>query len=294
MCEVGNQKDLLSWLQEDFTPAIIAARKALEPHVKKCLEIATVLNQALTRFIEEHKETIELWVRFAEIYPILKPYIDNISESLSDPDFEVANDVIEYAHIFGAIDLEKSPEAITLMSIISTEIFQKSVSDFYLNSSLDIKRLPLIQEAMLLHNLGYYGGSICLLYGLIEGVLTESFEKAKYIIRISGHTSPIKPDGTTNSKHKLTGLVQKLDHAISNHDHLDSYYDRIKSYELVNGKPDQTIPKTRNSILHGESVDFNTEKRSAQLIMWLYSALLHVDALGFNNSIKPTQHGGEA
>jgi len=284
MSEVGEQKDLLIYLQENITPTIIAIGKTLEPFIQFIEEH----KEPFIRFIEEHKETIELWVQFAAIYPKLELYIDNISKGLNDPDFEIANDVVKFAHILDAIDLEKSPEAITIMSVISSELFQKSVNDFYLNSCLDKRRLPLIQEAMLLHKLGYYGGSICLLYGLIEGVLTESFIKNKYIFCNNDLINPISHNGTVNSKKNLTGIVAKLDHAISYEDPLKTYYQKIKSYKLVSGESGGTISKTRNSILHGGSVDFNKERRSAQLLMWLYSVLLHVDALGFNNSFEST------
>lgn len=141
-------------------------------------------------------------------------------------------------------------------------------------------RLPLIKEALELHNRQFYAGSICLLYGLIEGVLTESFEKANYIVLNSNKVNPINPDGATNQKANLTGLVLKLDHAITHQDQLQSYYKKIKSYELVSGDSEKTIPKTRNEILHGGSLSFNTEKRSAQLIVWLYSSILHIRVLG--------------
>ena len=267
MSNDANQKDFFIWWREDLTPASVAARKNLEPHIKRWQEIAVAFNKALNQFVEEHRETIELWAAFAKAYPQLEPYIDNITQGLNDPDFEIANDVVEIAHIFEVINLERSSESVSILSVISSPLFQKSIIDFYTNLPLEQERLQLIQEALLLHNLSYYGGSICLLYGLIEGTLTESFEKANYVSINANKINPIEVDGTTNTGRNLTGLVQKLEHAISKRDELSTYYGKIKSYQLVNGDPQETIPKTRNNILHGGSVDFNTEKRSAQLIL---------------------------
>ncbi|WP_238536680.1 hypothetical protein [Pseudoalteromonas maricaloris] len=258
----------------------MATRKALEPHIQQWRQIALAVNKALNEFVEEHRESIELWTQFAKIYPQLEPYINNISSGLNDPDFEIANDVIELAHIFAAIDLQKDPSAASILDVISSEAFQNSLIDFYSSMSLDADRLPLIKEALDLHNSEKYAGSICLLYGQIEGVLTESFEKANYIIINQKKINPVKIDGSVNNKSNLTGLVPKLEHAITRQDQLQSYYSKIKTYELVAGDAEETIPKTRNKILHGGDLGFNTEKRSAQLILWLYSTILQVRVLG--------------
>ncbi len=185
MTDSLEQKDFITWWKDDFAPVVAAARKTLEPYIQKLQEISIALNTTLTRFIEEHKDVIELWINFAKIYPKLEPYINNIAVGLNDPEFEVANDVIEIAHIFDAIDLEKEPESISLMNVIAGKNFQQSLLSLYKNALLNQQRLALINEALELHNNKYYGGSICMLYGLLEGVLTESFEKASYII-ISG------------------------------------------------------------------------------------------------------------
>jgi hypothetical protein len=273
-------KDFLTWWKEDFGPALMATRKALEPHIQQWRQIALAVNKALKEFVEEHRESIELWAQFAKIYPQLKPYVHNIFSGLNDPDFEIANDVIELAHIFAAIDLQKDPSAASILDVISSEAFQNSLIDFYSGMSLDADRLPLIKEALDLHNSEKYAGSICLLYGQIEGVLTESFEKANYIIINQKKINPVKMDGSVNNKSNLTGLVPKLEHAITRQDQLQSYYSKIKTYELVAGDAEETIPKTRNKILHGGDLGFNTEKRSAQLILWLYSTILQVRVLG--------------
>jgi len=270
-------RDFFTWWKEDFAPALIAARKALEPHIRQWQQYAVAMNKALSEFIiEEHCERLELWAKFAEFYLQLKPYLNNITSGLSDPDFEIANDVVEWAHVFEAIDFQKDPNAITLLDVISNQAFQKSLVDFYASLTLDQNRLPLIKEALELHNKEHYAGSVCLLYVLIEGVFTESLEKAKYVSINQRKINPVKADGFINQKSNLTGLVPKLDHAITRQDQLKLYYTKIKTYELVAGDAEQTIPRTRNEILHGGSVSFNTEKRSAQLILWLYSIMLHM------------------
>lgn len=279
MSNQSEDKDIFTWWREDIAPTLEATRKAIQPKIKQWQEIALVVNAAFDVFIEKHRETIELWALFAKIYPQLKPYLDNITSGLDDPDFEIAHDVIKLAHIFSAIDLQKDPSAASLLDVISSKQFQNSLLDLYSCMTLDKDRLPLVKEALELHSIGKYAGSICLLYGQIEGILTESFEKAEYIIIAHGRVNAVQIDGSVNTKSNLTGLVPKLNHAITRQDQLQSYYSKIKTYELVAGDGEETIPKTRNKILHGDDLSFNTEKRSAQLILWLYSTILQIRAL---------------
>jgi hypothetical protein len=122
---------------KDFAPAVISARKALEPHIKQWQQFAGAINKALNTFLEEHRETLELWGQFAKIYPQLEPYLDNISKGLNDPDFEMSNDVVELAHIFEAIDLQKDPNTHSLLYVISNQAFQKSLIGLYSGLTLD-------------------------------------------------------------------------------------------------------------------------------------------------------------
>lgn len=282
-----NLSSSIEALIKAVTPVAEAARHAIEVHREKLQQIATAINEGIAAFIENHKEVFVGLAQFAEVYPKLRPYLENIIKGFEDPDFEIANDVVEMAHIFAAIDLNSEPESCNLMTLIKSDNFTQSIHNIYKASSLNEARISLIKEALDLHEVGSYGGSVCLLYGLIEGVLTESFEKAKYIINTYNRVHAVKADGSVD-KRVLTGLVPKLNHAITREDHLIDYYRKILTYELVSGNEEETIPKTRNSVLHGSSLDFNTEKRSAQLILWLYSTLLHVEALGVNDP-PPTQ-----
>ena len=270
------------WFREEFAPALLVTMKTVEPHIRKGIKLAIIIQKNLDTFVRTNREAISAWAQFAEVYPKLQPYVENIKVGLLDPDFQIANDVIRLSHIYSVIDLEKEPEVTSLMSVISGKNFQNSLISFYKNISLEQERLPLIEEALLLHNQKHYAGSICLLYSLLEGVITESFEKAAYIQKISEKYFPIKKDGTINRKRPLNGLIPKIEHAIVQEDDLKAYYEKIICYKLVSDDPKQTISKTRNQIMHGNLLDFNTEARSSQLILWLYSMLIHIQVLGLD------------
>ncbi|MFM4836037.1 hypothetical protein ACEUCO_05330 [Aeromonas veronii] len=279
MVDKQDNKDFFTWLREDLAPELAAAQKSWEPYIYRFQQYATAINKALICFIEEHRDTLALWVELSKVYPKLEPHINNIISGLDDPELEIANDVIRVVHVIESIDLNKDPSTASLLDVISTDSFQNSLIDAYLNLKLDQDRLGLIKEALELHNKKYYAGSVCLLYGLLEGTITESFERAGYIIRTKGNIRAVKESGLGGSDKPLNGLVPKINHAITCKDELESYYHKMKTYELVSGDQNKTLPRERNAVLHGNSVTFNTERHSAQLILWLYSTILHVRIL---------------
>lgn len=273
----GNE-ETINWLRKDVPLLLADTRENLKPYIEQWRKTVTETRQALNKFAKEYQADIDIWVNFAKVYPQLEPHVDNIIAGIDNTEFQVGTDIIELAHIFEAIDLQSDPGATSILSVISSKKFQESLIHSYHETTLNIDRLPLIQEALELHNHKYYAGSICLLYGQFEGVLTDSFEKFSYIVKKGDKIIPVARDGTV--KGNLSGLVPKLAHAIKMEDERQNFYEKIQNHELVAGDEKQTIPKTRNGILHGSDMSFNTEKRSAQLILWLYSILLQVRVLG--------------
>ena len=278
MTNKSENKETINWLRKELPLFLADTRKTVNPYIEQWRKTTIETRQALNKFAKEYQADIDIWIKFTEVYPQLEPHVDNIIAGIDNSDFQVGTDIIELVHICEAIDLQSDPHATSILSIISSKSFQDSLIHSYHESTLNIDRLPLIQEALELHNNKYYAGSICLLYGQFEGVLTDSFEKFGYIVKEGDKIRPVAGDGTV--KGSLSGLVDKLKHAIKMEDELQSFYERIQNHELVAGDEKQTIPKTRNGILHGSDMSFNTEKRSAQLILWIYSIILQVRVLG--------------
>ena len=277
MTNQSENEETINWFRTEFPLFLADTRKTVKPHIEQWRKTITETRQTLNKFVKEYQAYIDIWVKLAEVYPQLEPHVDNIIVGIDNTEFQVGTDIIELAHIFEAIDLQSDPDTTSILSVISSKNFQKSLIHSYNDSTLNIDRLSLIEEALELHNNEYYAGSICLLYGQFEGVITESFIKVEYIFEDDGK---VKAIGTNGKKCTLNGLVAKIDHGIARNDKLNIFYKKVKNHELVKDDKEQTISKTRNGILHGSNVNFNTEERSAQLILWLYSIILQVRVLG--------------
>lgn len=223
MINQSENEETFNWLRKDFTLFLADTRENLKPYIEQWRKTVTETRQALNKFAKEYQADIDIWVNFAKVYPQLEPHVDNIITGIDNTEFQVGTDIIELAHIFEAIDLQSDPDATSILSVISFKNFQKSLIHSYHETTLNIDRLPLIQEALELHNNEYYAGSICLLYGQFEGVLTNSMEKAGYIIK-KGNKIEAVASNEKGKKDKLSGLVPKLAHAIKMEDELQKFY----------------------------------------------------------------------
>lgn len=223
MINQSENEETFNWLRKDFPLFLADTRENLKPYIEQWRKTVTETRQALNKFAKEYQADIDIWVNFAKVYPQLEPHVDNIITGIDNTEFQVGTDIIELAHIFEAIDLQSDPDATSILSVISFKNFQKSLIHSYHETTLNIDRLPLIQEALELHNNEYYAGSICLLYGQFEGVLTNSMEKAGYIIK-KGNKIEAVASNEKGKKDKLSGLVPKLAHAIKMEDELQKFY----------------------------------------------------------------------
>ena len=227
---------------------------------------------SLSSWLTSHREEIEALCIFLQHIDKIKPHIDNMIIGLNDPDFDIGNDVISISDIIESVNLDKDPEAASLMDVITNIAFQEGIIKLYVSTSLRKERIDLIRDAFKMHNEKIYSGSICLLYGLIEGVLTDALIKIGILKEKDGKIIVV------NNQPKeiaATGLAQKITQAKKHSNSKIEYLEKLSAYELISGDEKSTITKTRNSILHGNMLDFNNEKLSAQLILWLSSTLTY-------------------
>lgn len=234
--------------------------------------------QQIKLSVERNPDFVKRMCEFFSIYPDLEPHLQRISDDLTnDPEFKTVSDYLTLPQIIGAIDIENDVSKTSLLTVIGDEKFHCEIIEFYKTLPLDQRRVVLIEEALLLHRLKYYAGSICLLYGLIEGTITETFEKTNVLVKRNGR---LYKKSKKRSDEEVTGLKQKISLGAEAFQQLSEYFRTMSAYKLCVKKGSKdTISNTRNSILHGNSLDFNKEKRSAQLILWFYSVELNMKVI---------------
>jgi len=228
--------------------------------------------RSLSDWLASHREEIEAFYLVLQHFDKIQPHVDNMLIGLNDPDFDIANDVISVSDIIESVDLDKDPEAASLMDVIANITFQEGLIKIYESTSLRKERINLMRDAFKMHNEKLYSGSIFLLYGLIEGILTDALIEIEVLFEKDGR---IKGIDNNSKEMPINGLAGKIDQAKKHDNSKIEYLEKLSAYKLITGDEKSTITKTRNSILHGNVLDFNNEKRSAQLILWLSSTLTY-------------------
>lgn len=236
-------------------------------------------------------ENIERFKLGVEKIQRMQPYIDIALADFDDPDLKIANEVISFEHLYSYIDFDLPPENFKLIDVVKGEAFQSDFLSTFKNLNLNFDRYKILKDILDLHNKNFYTGAISLLYGQIEGVLTDFFILEKMMKEHDGKVVALNLNGSINfikrgQPQYLNGLIPKIEHASTVKNDIclkiisadEKKKLNLKSYELVFGDKASTISQTRNKVLHGQSVNFATKKRSAQLIMWLYSIICKIDS----------------
>ena len=261
--------------------ALTSIKQNVDLVMRPVIEIGKTIDtvtKPLAQLINAHRNTFEKLTHIANEYKKREKHINNVLIDLENPDFKIISEnIISLADVYVAIDLDSDPDKFSIFTILSSDDFHTSLLDIYSNIGLDKKRSTIISEALQLHRNAFYCGSTCLLYSLIEGVLTEYLAKSGYIIEDCGKFFYTNK----NKKIKLNGLRQKLDcikkfPALLTTD--ISVLEKLDSFQFICDNEESTVSKIRNLVMHGTCIDFN-EKRSGQLILWLFSLLMHLKIL---------------
>ena len=221
-----------------------------------------------------------------------QPYLDRFFAEFDDPDYKVGLD-LTLRSVIRSIDYTKNPEEFSLLQVVAGEAFQAELLHRYGSTGLAAERRPHLQEALVLHSMGYYSGSICMMYGLLEGIITEALEVCEVIYqKQNGKFYPVDPQAF---KGNIVGLASKLKAGRQLNSVLSEHLFKIESSELTTANPGITITKARNDILHGTAFGYNTEKNSALMILWLIATLMKINAeLSERNKRKGTAETDEA
>lgn len=266
-------KDKTNLLSPQLQEAFRDIQKALLP----LAEFGKKLNSAMrpfVQFLESHRETFEKIAYAVNEYQKRAPYFEKAVKDIENPEYKsLAENLISMNDILGAIDLEKQPDNFSLLDIVASERFQKSLLDFFCNLSLNQNRLPVIQEALTCHRSMQYGGATCLLFTIIEGIINELLEK-----HTGATTDGRKFFKGVPNKTELSGLSPKINFIINDAKFYPDMFSKMDKFEFIYSNINSTIVKIRNDILHGVCIDFD-EKRSAQLILWLFCLLFHLEIL---------------
>lgn len=201
-------------------------------------------------------------------------------------------------------DTEFHSEIISLMEAADAEgianalyeyydpLFLKWVEDRFEESSVIIPdRLPVIREAFLLYQLGYYYGTVAILIPQIEGILTDidafiSRSGRKYSEKNLKLIDTLYKVSKANEKGKVIKTLLEAKEIDSEGWEYDLLIGYLRMKILKDNLPEEELSKhpNRHAFCHGEQCNYGTKEHALK-------AILCVNALEYVASVIAESDG---
>lgn len=202
-----------------------------------------------------------------------QPYLDSLYKDLDDEDYFLGGR-LSLATIFKSISNDVPPQEFTLASVVSGDAFRSMVITQYNATGLDEARKVHLEEALELHRLEFYSGSVCVLLTLLEGIITEALDTFGVIEK--DHKGKFALRDKSARPLNLNGLYAKLNAGEHLEGKLRDQFMLIREKQFSSLNPGKHLPATRNDILHGTALGYNTEKNSVLLLLWLATTIVTI------------------
>lgn len=211
------------------------------------------------------------------VFSVKEPYFKVLMDELDQPtDAKVANDALNFMHFWKLIEQnELDVDSFNLLNLINTEYFQTELLTAF--DALEIgdnkaQRRVVLQEACKLYELNYFAGCIPLLYGQLEGLLTDVLIAQEYLKQNDTKFVDVYKIVPGLKGNEIKSLWHKAKIACE----LNRYFSEISAYKMDNSS---TVTMARHNILHGTDVNHFSQERSFILFIWLFSAISFMSTL---------------
>ena len=244
--------------------------------LKKPNEIAAALSDSSVTF-----EKVKLYGA-AALYA--EPYVDNLIAVFDGRtvNLESLGDLFSFKDLFEFVDFNKPSDASGNTDLMRNERFRdKLISNYKAlcvvlvgndKPSFSKERVGLIEEGFSLYDHAFHAGAVCLLLSVFEGILTEYLAFKKFIFS--------KADGKfyfvgDDKKDKyVSGLYVKLE--IANKNSEADFLSNIFAWNVFLNSDKEKISNFRNSVLHGNSLNFGFPEYSKMTLLLVYFLVLYI------------------
>lgn len=244
---IDSHEEVLNTIKKGMQLADYISNEIIEPFKKQMTPIFT----ALQRYFELQKEKTEYAQRI----------LDEIGPN---NEFEIIKHVLP-ADILGQLMFMDEKEWKSFIDFTRSSYFHQFILEEFDRLSLDTIRRIILEQAIEQHKNSNYASAVCLHIILIEGILTDCLIKNGYAKLDKSVVKTIDNNELNGLHAKVKYLSNKLADQFSSEKYQNVLLQQFKEC-FCNAK----INKIRNKIVHGDSIDFNTERNSALFMLWVY------------------------
>ncbi|MBP6861721.1 MAG: hypothetical protein KBC57_05125 [Neisseriaceae bacterium] len=205
----------------------------------------------------------------------------DLPESLDDPKYDFLEGSLLEATVHQYI-LNK-PKDMHLLEFVRFQpfitLFMRLVNECVFCDPL---RRPIFKEIFALYKHQYFAGCICLLYGQIEGLITDFLLYERKIYRRRKGLFIKQPN---RRPRKIVGLKLKID--IAKRDPKTEWITKLGAYsefKTIDGNKRLTL--SRNLVLHGDELDNLNQEHAFILITWCYYLFSQADQIYTHTGVK--------
>jgi|GEM_PF-2178538 len=198
------------------------------------------------------------------------PQIDKIlSEMEENENLSEALETVPYRQLFKLALNNFEVEDLSILKLVNQPNFQEGLLNYFDKIKIDTmfeKRKNTLQEALKLYDLNFFAGCSCLLYSILEGLITDYLVFKKIITKHNESGKTVYRNKIDNKP--ITGLRKKIDLAKN----INENFLRLENYKF-DSSHNKKFHDERNDVLHGSNINNFTPERCFITIIWISSIL---------------------
>lgn len=234
-------------------------------------DIFSFLGIFFNQVIKSNKRASDFIDGFSKSATSFENIINEEINCIKNEKSALLNELCKFENLLDKIDVNAYEYDSEVMTYTKSENFRDAIINNCTKSQFSEERVSRIEEILDLHCLGFYGGSITLLYSQIEGVITDTLIE-------TGHAEVTHKNTLVHVVTKLPfpGLSKKMSYTGGNIEYLEEVFNKLSEVKFLDGAKARTISQLRNIILHGNFVKLPDAQHSLCLLLTLYVITLKI------------------
>lgn len=193
-----------------------------------------------------------------------------------ESDEPIANDLLNLLYFWKmANEKEADIAAFQLPDLIKTNYFQATLLEAYDAMDLGVfqaQRRSVIEETLKLYQQQCYAGCITVIYGQIEGILTDVLIEQGYLQQNQTKFVDVYKIVPGLKGHEVKSLWHKVKIASE----INPYFLSLEAFKMDTSS---SVTASRHNIVHGADVTHFTQARSFILFIWLFAVISFISTL---------------
>ncbi|WP_353142627.1 hypothetical protein [Acinetobacter pragensis] len=193
-----------------------------------------------------------------------------------ESDAPIANDALNLLYFWKmAYEQEEDKAEFSLLDLIERDYFKNelltAVDALQIGGNLPLHR-QVIEQCLKMYQQQCYAGCVTVLYGQIEGILTEALAERGYLQLNQTKYIDVYKIVPGLKGHEVKGLWHKVKIASD----INPYFLELQALKMDSSS---SVTATRHNIVHGSDMEHFNRERSFILFIWLFAVVSFISTV---------------